>query len=242
MARLLAIEIENLHYRYPDGTEALRGVNLQVPAGETLCLLGPNGAGKSTLLLHLNGLLRGSGKVEVLGQAVENSHLQHLRQKVGLVFENPNDQLIMPTVFDEVAFAALNAGHDQEQVRRRVAITLDSVGMSGQEQRCPQDLSLGQKKRVALASVLVTECELLVLDEPSLGLDPWGRQELMALIARLPMTKIIATHDVEVARRLATRAAFLRDGVILTEGSPEEILALLPREETAPYPSGVSSH
>ena len=228
MAGLVAVDLRDLRYRYPSGVEALRGVNLRVAAGEKVCLLGPNGAGKSTLLLHLNGLLRGRGQVEVLGTPVAPPHLDGLRRRVGLLFENPEDQLFLPTVADEVALAALNARLPREEVRRRVERALARLGLAGLERREPHELSLGQKKRVAIASLLVTDCELLALDEPTGGLDPWGRAELLELLAGLPVTQVIATHDLRVAQRLAARCVLLREGQVAAEGSAQEAAAWLP--------------
>ncbi len=220
-----AIEISGLSFRYPDGTLALDDINLSVEAGERLALIGPNGAGKSTLMLHLNGLLHGSGSICVLGMPLSESTVKAIRRRVGLVFQNPDDQLFMPTVFDEVAFAAVNAGHPEVEVRRRVSESLEAVGMGWAEHKSPTDLSLGQKKRVAIASVLVTDNEVLVLDEPSAGLDPRGRRELIALLDGFSCTMIIATHDLDLASRLCTRMAVMAEGRILRAGPPVEILA-----------------
>ena len=162
MVKMTAIKVENLSYWYPDGSQALRGVSLEIARGETLGLVGPNGAGKSTLLLHFNGTLRGDGIVEVLGERLTRKNLDQVRRKVGLVFEDPNDQLFMPTVFDDVAFGALNLGLEEAIVRRRVEGALRAVGMEGYESYSPHRLSLGQKKRVALARVLVIITMLLV--------------------------------------------------------------------------------
>jgi len=223
-AGLAAVEIEDLRYTYPDGTAALRGVSLRLERGERLGLLGPNGAGKSTLLLHLNGLLGGEGEIRIAGERVEPGTLRSIRRRVGLVFQNPDDQLFMPRVFDDVAFGPLNAGHDGEEVRRRVARALAQVGMSGAEQRPPHHLSLGQKKRVAIATVLVLDCEVLVLDEPAAGLDPRGRRGMINLLRELPLTQIIATHDLDFALELCTRAAVLDEGRLIAEGDPAELL------------------
>ncbi len=220
----VVIEVEGLSFRYPDGTLALEGVDLLVREGERVALLGSNGAGKSTLMLHLNGLLRGNGRVRVLGLELAERNLAQIRQQVGLVFQTPDDQLFMPTVFDEVAFAAVNAGYSQDEVRRRVATALATVGMGGTEAKQPVNLSVGQKKRVALASVLVTDNRVLVLDEPSAGLDPAGRRSLIALLRGLPATMVIATHDLALAEALCERAVVLRNGSILRTGKTTEIL------------------
>ncbi len=220
----LAIEIGSLSFRYPDGTLALDSIDVSVERSERIALIGPNGAGKSTLMLHLNGLLRGSGSIAVLGMPVVEKNLAHIRRRVGLVFQNPDDQLFMPTVFDEVGFAAVNAGHPEVEVRRRVAESLDAVAMGWSEHKNPVDLSLGQKKRIAIASVLVTDNEILVLDEPSAGLDPRGRRGLIALLDGFDCTMLIATHDLDLAAQLCTRVVVMADGRILRAGPAADIL------------------
>jgi len=222
--RVAAVEVEDLHYTYPDGTVALRGVCLRVGQGERLGLLGPNGAGKSTLILHLNGLLQGEGEVRIGEERVEARTLRSIRRRVGLVFQNPDDQLFMPRVFDDVAFGPLNAGHEEAEVRQRVGRALAQVGMSGSEERPPHHLSLGQKKRVAIATVLVLDCEVLVLDEPAAGLDPRGRRGMINLLRRLPLTQIIATHDLDFALELCPRVAVMDEGRVVTEGPAAEVL------------------
>lgn len=221
----LAVKIAGLTFRYPDGTIALKGVDLEVREGERIALLGPNGAGKSTLLLHLNGLLRGEGEMHVLGLPVRGRGLRQLRQQVGLVFQSPDDQLFMPTVFDEVAYGALNAGLDRKEVARRVTQALAVTGIAHLAERHPEHLSLGQRKRVAIASVLVTDNRLLALDEPSAGLDPAGRASLLELLQSLGSTMVIATHDLEFADALCTRALAMRDGRVYRTGSVAELAA-----------------
>lgn len=219
----LAIQISDLQYRYPDGTMALEGVNLEVQEGERVALLGPNGAGKSTLLLHLNGLLRGEGEVIVLGLAVRGRALRQLRRQVGLVFQSPDDQLFMPSVYDEVAYSAINAGFSREEVQQRVQQALATTGITHLAEKHPDHLSLGQKKRVAIASVLVTDNRLLVLDEPSAGLDPAGRAALLALLQSLHTTMVIATHDLEFAKALCTRAIAMRHGRVYRVGALADV-------------------
>ena len=220
----LDIEVEDLSFDYPDGTLALEDVSLCVPEGGRMALIGPNGAGKSTLMLHLNGLLRGEGTIKVLGQELAERNIGDIRRHVGLVFQNPDDQLFMPSVFDEVAFAAVNAGCDTEEVRRRVSKALGTVGMSGYEDKHPTNLSLGQKKRISIASVLVTDNRILVLDEPSAGLDPAGRRDLIALLDSLNSTLVIATHDLDLVRQLCPDAVVLKDGRAVRTGPTAEIL------------------
>ena len=220
------IEIENLSFSYPDGQQALKDIRLAVGAGETVAFIGPNGAGKSTLLLHLNGILRsGNGAVRVLGLPVEEKHLREIRRKVGLVFQNPDDQLFSPTVFDDVAFGPLSMGCAEEEVRRRVKQALEQVGMSGHERRSPHHLSVGEKKRIAIATVLSMSPEVLVIDEPTSSLDPRGRWELTELLRELPLTKVIATHDLEMVRGLCQRAILLDGGRVVADDLTHRLLS-----------------
>lgn len=220
-----AVQVAGLSYRYPDGTPALEGLDMEVQVGETVGIIGPNGAGKTTLLLHLNGLLRGLGSVRVLGKEVNPKSLRQVRSKVGLVFENPDHQLFMPTVFEDVAFGPLNQGVSKEDLPHLVAGALARVGMQGTEERSPHRLSLGEKRRVALATVLAMEPKILTLDEPLGGLDPRGRRDMMKLIASLPQTKIVASHDLEMILRLCQRVFLLDKGKLIAEGPPSQLLA-----------------
>jgi len=219
------VSVQGVGYSFPDGTRALDGVDLRVAEGERVALLGPNGAGKSTLLLALAGLLRAEGKASVCGWDLARPRLDGLRREVGLVFQNPDDQLFMPSVFDEVAFAALNAGYGEAEVRERVGRALETVGMAGHDAKHPINLRGGQRKRVCIASVLVTENRLLILDEPTAGLDPGGRRSLMELLAGLESTLIIATHDLDLARRLCPRSVVLVEGRVVRDGATEGVLA-----------------
>lgn len=221
----LPISLDRLSYAYPDGNVALREVSLEVATGETFGLLGPNGAGKSTLLLHLNGVLRGSGNIRIGDLLLEDRTLPEIRRRVGLLFQNPDDQLFMPTVYEDVAFGPRNQRLPEAEVRCRVDGALAIVGMLASAGRPPHHLSLGQKKRVALATVLSMECEVLALDEPTSGLDPRGRRELARYLAGLPQTRILATHDLEFARRVCDRVALLAEGRLVATGPPEELLA-----------------
>ncbi len=220
---MLAVEIDNLSYTYPDGCRALRGVSLRVEEGRTMGLVGPNGAGKSTLMLHLNGTLSGDGSVQVLAKPV-GADLDHARRAVGLVFQNPDDQLFMPTVFDDVAFGPLNLGWPEEKVRAKVSAALAAVGVAGFESRSPHHLSIGEKKRVAIATVLAMDCRILALDEPATGLDPRGRRELIELLRGLEATKIIATHDLPMVLELCERVVLLNEGEVVIEGDTHEVL------------------
>ena len=219
------VVLQQVSYVYPDGQVALREVSLEIPGGQTMGLLGSNGAGKSTLLLQVNGLLRGTGVVSVGGILLNDRSLPTIRSKIGLVFQNPDDQLFMPTVYDDVAFGPRNQGLKPEEVRARVEAALRVVEMQSSADRPPHHLSLGQKKRVALATVLAMECEVLVLDEPTAGLDPRGRRELAAFLAGLEQTQIIATHDLEFAAELCDRVAVLHDGQGVALGPPREVLS-----------------
>lgn len=220
----LAVTLQQVGFSYPDGQVALREVNLEIPAGQTLGLLGANGAGKSTLLLQMNGLLRGHGAVRVGDTVLTDRSLPEIRAHVGFLFQNPDDQLFMPTVYEDVAFGPRNQGLPAEEVRRRVERALEVVGMTGLAERPPHHLSLGQKKRVALATVLAMDCEVLVLDEPTSGLDPRGRRELARFLVDLGLTAVIATHDLEFAVELCDRVAVLSEGRIVAEGSPREVM------------------
>ena len=206
------IEIDQLCYDYPDGTPALRAIDLSVCRNESVAILGPNGAGKSTLLYHLNGTLRGDGKVIILGLPMEKENIKEIRRKVGLVFQSPEDQLFCPTVFDDVAFGPLNMGLNEEEVRYRVDRALGMVGLKGFEGRSAHHLSEGEKKRVALATVLAMDSEILALDEPTDNLDPVGSRTLIGKIRLIPQTKVIVTHHLPVAVDLCERAVLLQGG------------------------------
>lgn len=217
------IELKGLKYCYPDGTRALNDVDLSIGRGEYVALIGPNGAGKSTLLLHLNGLLRGGGEVKVLGKAATDENLAYIRQKVGLVFQDPDDQLFMPTVFDDVAFGPMGLGLPRQEIRNRVERALSMVGMPGFGPRSAHHLSFGEKKRVSIATVLVLGPEILALDEPTSNLDPRARRNLIEVLRGLPMTKIIATHDLWLVRELCERSLILYGGRIVAD-EPTEAL------------------
>jgi cobalt/nickel transport system ATP-binding protein len=206
------IDIEHLSYDYPDGTPALREIDLVVYRHESVAILGPNGAGKSTLLYHLNGTLMGDGRVTILGLPVEKKNLKEIRRKVGLVFQSPEDQLFCPTVFDDVAFGPRNMGLDEGGVRRRVEGALEMMGLKGFGGRSAHHLSEGEKKRVALATVLSLDSEILVLDEPTDNLDPAGSRMLIERIRSIPQTKVIVTHHLPMAADLCERAVLLYGG------------------------------
>ena len=216
--------MRDLRFRYDDGEQALNGVNFRLDEGESVALLGPNGSGKTTFALHLNGLLAGEGVVEVCGLRVEKRNLPAIRRKVGLVFQDAESQLFMPTVLEDVAFGPLNRGLDRPEALRRAMAALKTVGMEGLAERAPYHLSAGEKRRAALAGVLATDPEILVLDEPTTFLDPPGQRALRELLASLPQAKVIVTHNVPLALALCTRAVFFQAGVIAAEGPVSAIV------------------
>ena len=223
-----AIQITSLSYRYHDGTEALRGVSFSVTQGECVALLGPNGSGKSTLLLHLNGLLPekrgGSGAVRILGQFVTPDNLESVRKQVGLVFQDPDDQLFCPSVAEDVAFGPQQLGLSKAEVEARVQKALAQAGLAGFGHRATHHLSHGEKRRACLAGVLACEPAVLVLDEPTSDLDPRGRREFKALLRQVTATKVIATHDLELVVELCSRAIVLDRGAVVAEGPVAELL------------------
>lgn len=219
------IAISHLHFMYPDGTEALRGIDLAISGGEKVALLGPNGAGKSTLMLHLNGIHRPThGTVHVAGLEVSNDSIGRVRAEVGLVFQDPDDQLFSPTVWDDVAFGPTHMGLTPSAIHDRVEGALAAVGALELAQRPPMRLSIGQRKRVALATVLAMNPSILVFDEPSAGLDPRGRRELIELLTSLTQTLIVSTHDLELARSAFPRSIVVDRGILVADGATSEIL------------------
>ena len=223
-----AIDIDCLSFTYPDGRPALNEISLQIAAGEKVALVGPNGAGKSTLMLHLNGILSGGrGKVCIDGVEVDVSNrraLERVRGTVGLVFQQPDDQLFSPTVFDDVAFGPIYQGLPEADVRARVAEALAAVNMSGYAARMPFHLSTGEKKRIAIAAVLAVQPQILVLDEPSAGLDPRARRGLINLLRTLPQTLLCSTHDLLLVRELFPRMVIVDGGRIVADGPTEALL------------------
>jgi cobalt/nickel transport system ATP-binding protein len=223
------IETKEITYEYPDGTKALEKVNFEADEGKIVALLGPNGAGKSTLFLHFNGILRpSSGNVVIDGETVnyDKKDLLRIRQKVGIVFQNPDDQLFAPTVLEDVAFGPMNMGLPKEEVESRVKEALFRVGMEGFEKKPPHHLSGGQKKRVAIAGILAMKPKIMVLDEPTSGLDPKGASQILRLLYQLNtegMTIVISTHDVDLVPLYASRVYIISQGKIIKEGTAPEV-------------------
>jgi cobalt/nickel transport system ATP-binding protein len=219
-----SIEIDHLSYSYPDGHVALREVSLHIQPCEKVALVGPNGAGKSTLILHLNGILRGQGSVRVCGLEVGDKTLGRVRAQVGLVFQVPDDQLFSPTVFEDVAFGPLYQGLPTQEVQTRVDEALAAVHMSDYARRVSHHLSTGEKKRIAIATVLSMKPEVLVFDEPSAGLDPRARRSLINLLRELPITMLVSTHDMQMVRELFPRMVIMDEGQIVADGPTDVLL------------------
>jgi len=212
-------------FTYPDGTPALRNVSLELKHGEHVALLGPNGAGKSTLMLIADGILMpDSGTVKIGALELLPTNLVAIRKRIGLLFQDPDDQLFMTTVFDDVAFGPLNLGWDADRVEQAVNAVLAALDLLQLAPRAPQDLSFGQKKRVALATILVMQPDFLILDEPSSNLDPRGRREMMQLISSFEQTVLIATHDLDLAWELLPKSIILDHGQVVAEGPTRELL------------------
>ncbi|MBU2611859.1 MAG: ATP-binding cassette domain-containing protein [Verrucomicrobiota bacterium] len=219
-----SIEVENLSFSYPDGHPALREVSLTIAPGEKAALVGPNGAGKSTLILHLNGILTGQGRVTVCGLEVGGKTLGRVRAAVGLVFQNPDDQLFSPTVYEDVAFGPLYQGLGPDEVAARVTSALAAVSMQSYARRVSHHLSAGEKKRIAIATVLSMHPEVLVLDEPTAGLDPRARRGLINLLRELPVTMLVASHDLRMVGELFPRMVVMDEGKIVADGPTAELM------------------
>ncbi len=219
-----SIEVEDLWFAYPDGHPALRGVSLKIEPCEKVALVGPNGAGKSTLILHLNGILASkTGHIKAGGLEVNQQNLGKVRARVGLVFQSPDDQLFSPTVFDDVAFGPLYQGLALEEVRKRVADALAAAHMTDYAGRVSHHLSMGEKKRIAIATVLAMQPEVLVLDEPTAGLDPRARRSLIRLLDDLDITMLVSTHDLRMVQELFPRMIVMDEGCVVADG-PTKIL------------------
>ncbi len=221
-----ALEVRSLAFAYPDGHQALFGVDFTIEPGERVALLGPNGAGKTTLVLHLNGIhLPTHGSVRVSGLPVDKAHLKEIRRRVGIVFQDPDDQLFMPRVRDDVAFGPANLGLRGAELDQRVAEALAGVGMEAFADRPPHHLSFGQRRRVAAATVLAMRPDILVLDEPSSNLDPAARREFADILRSLDLTMLMVTHDLPYALELCPRSLVMNNGVIVADGPTRAILS-----------------
>jgi len=218
------IEVRGLRFQYEDGTKALDGVDFTLERGETVALFGANGSGKTTFVLHLNGILRGEGHISVCGMELSKQTLPAIRAKIGMVFQDSDEQLFMPTVLEDVAFGPLNLGSTPHDAIHMAEAALEQVGMQHAAGKAPYHLSAGEKKRVALAGVLAMNPEILVLDEPSTFLDPPGQSNLVHLLRTLPQSKLIITHDTYFAAALAGRAVFFEKGKLVADGPVDEIV------------------
>lgn len=226
MANQPAVSITGLRFSYPDGHEALRGLDMTVSPGERVALLGPNGAGKTTLALHLNGInVADEGSIAIGDLTVVETNFAEIRRRVGLVFQDPNDQLFMPTVEQDVAFGPANLGLRDTDLRARVAEALEAVGAADLAERVPHHLSGGERRRAALASVLAMQPDVLVLDEPTSGLDPAGHRELVHVLTTLDITQIVITHDLPFALELCPRAIIIDSGRIVADGPTADLMA-----------------
>jgi cobalt/nickel transport system ATP-binding protein len=224
--RSYALEVRALAYTYPDGHQALFDCGVAIERGERVALLGPNGAGKTTLVLHLNGVLKPSvGSVFVGGLEVKKENLREVRRRVGIVFQDPDDQLFMPTVFEDVAFGPRNLGLSSEETDVRVKAALSAVGMEDYSDRPPHHLSFGQRRRVAVATVLAMEPEILVLDEPTSNLDPASRRELAEILKSLDLTMLMVSHDLPYALELCPRSLLMNEGTLVADGRTRDILS-----------------
>ena len=220
----LALEVNNLSFTYPDGTQALRSMNFSVRDGECVGFIGGNGAGKSTLLLHLNGTLRSNGSVRIFGLEINDKNIHRIRKRVGLIFQNPDDQLFMPTVFDDVSFGPVNMNLEKDEIIRLSREALNVAGMEETIERSSHHLSFGEKKRVSFATVLSMKPDIILLDEPTANLDPRGRRELIDFLKTISIAKIIASHDLEMIYRLCERTILLNKGRIVADSKTQELL------------------
>jgi len=219
------LQVQDLHFSYHDHHTALRGVSFTLCEGDKVALVGPNGAGKSTLMLHLNGILTGQGDVTIGDKRIMRDNLPAIRAMVGVVFQNPDDQLFSPTVFEDVAFGPLHMGLPKDEVITRVESALQAVRMLGYRDRMSHHLSVGEKKRIAIATVLSMNPQILVLDEPSAGLDPRARRTLINLLRDLPITMLVSTHDMKLVEELFPRTIVMDEGLVVADGDTKKILS-----------------
>jgi cobalt/nickel transport system ATP-binding protein len=221
----VAIEVNDLNFTYPDGTKVLNGINLTISKGEAVAIVGPNGAGKSTFLLHLNGILMGEGDVKIFDTRVKKDTLKQVRQKVGIVFQDPDDQLFCPTVYEDVAFGPCNMKLTEYEVEKRVKEALAVLNIENLKSKSAHHLSVGQKKRVAIATVLAMRSDILVFDEPSSNIDPMTKRKLIKAINDIDATKLIVTQDLFLAAELCDRAVIINNGVIVKDSDMKDILS-----------------
>lgn len=219
-----AINVKDLHFAYPDGTKVLNGINLKVEKGESVAIVGPNGAGKSTFLLHLNGILLGKGDISIFGTSISKKTLKEIRHKVGIVFQNPDDQLFCPTVYEDVAFGPLNMKLTADEIDLRVNKVLAELDIVALRDRSAHHLSFGQRKRVAIATVLAMRSEILVFDEPSSNLDPLTKRKLVKAISDINATKLIVTQDLYLAAELCNRIIIINKGIVVKDSTIDKIL------------------
>jgi len=239
------LKINNLSYTYPDGHKALNDINFSIDQGESICVLGPNGAGKTTLILHLNGILGDlTGEIEVDGLKYTPENIGEIRKTVGVVFQDPDDQLFMPTVLEDVMFGPKNFGYTNEEAEKNAVEALKMVGMDDSQDRAPHHLSFGQKRKVAIATVLASKPKLLVLDEPASNLDPASRRDLIEILINLDISIILVTHDLPMALEICERSLILNEGTIKKDSLTKAILQneQLMKENRLELPYGFALH
>jgi cobalt/nickel transport system ATP-binding protein len=222
---MLAVKAENLSYSYPDGTPALQEISFTVPEGEKMAIVGPNGSGKSTLITLLNGVRQGKGLLEILSLSLNRSNLPQIKQWVGVVFQNPDDQLFCPTIFEDIAFGPLNQGLPADEVRQRVENALQSVGLEGYQKRSSFHLSFGERKLASLATVVAMDPRIIALDEPTSNLDLSHRRKIIRWLQKNPHTIILTTHDLDMALDTCQRVMILNKGKIVADGRSQELLS-----------------
>ena len=239
------LKINNLSYAYPDGYKALKGIDFSINKGESIAILGPNGAGKTTLILHLNGILGElKGEIKVDGLEYSSENIGKIRKTVGVVFQDPDDQLFMPTVIEDVMFGPKNFGYSNEESETNAVEALKMVGMENFQDRAPHHLSFGQKRKVAIATVLASKPKLLVLDEPASNLDPASRRDLIDILIKLDISIILVTHDLPMALEICERSLVLNEGTIKEDSLTKDILQnkQLMKENRLELPYGFALH
>lgn len=221
----IALSLRDVSYAYPDGHRALENISMDIDQCEKVALVGPNGAGKSTLLLQLNGVLQGEGEIQVMGLPVHDDNLPVIRGRMGMVFQNPDDQLFSPTVYEDVAFGPLHMGLEEKEIEARVDQALEQVGMAGYQDRLSYHLSLGEKKRIAIATVLSMQPDILIFDEPTSGLDPGARRSLIELLEEMDLTMLVSSHDMRFVDEVFPRTVIMDQGQIVADGPTQELMA-----------------